>query len=670
MNVKDAALRVKKLRETIAKLRFKYHVENDPAVTDVVYSSLMNELRDLENKYPTLLDTNSPTKRIGGQALEKFEKITHQVTQWSFDDAFTEDDIRAFDERVRKLILEKTGVSQTPVYIVELKIDGIHLVLTYEKGILKTAATRGDGLVGENVTQNISTIQSLPLTLSQPISFIIEGEVWMPTRIFKSINEQRIAVGEPLFANPRNAAAGAVRQLDPKIAASRHLEAFLYDISLIHGGLTEPTSQKKELEILANLGFQVNTEWRECKNVEEIMAMWRHWQSRTNADLPYWVDGLVIKLKDCELQKKLGYTGKAPRWGIAFKFPAEEATTVVEKILWQVGRTKVITPVAHVRPVTVAGTTVSHATLHNMDEIKRLGLKIGDTVVLTKAGDIIPKIQSVLIELRTGSEKNVHAPRVCPVCGHATERREGEVALYCTNEACEGSVRETIIHFVGRGAADIEGLGEKIIEQLIDEGLVSTIADIFELTYDDLVGLDRFAEISAQKLIARIEAAKKIPLQKFLFGLGIRHVGEESAMRLARRFKTITSLQKAHVDELCSVDGIGTILGESIAAYFQEPAHVQLISRITALGVTILPPKEVDGPLAGKTFVFTGTMKKMSRGDAIKAVQNFGGASSDTVTKKTDYVVVGAEPGSKVQKAEKLGVKILTENEFLAILDV
>lgn len=668
MNLQDAELRATKLRETIAELRYKYHVENDPSSTDTVYSSLMDELRHLEEKFPQIADPNSPTKRIGSKALDKFEKVTHEVTQWSFDDAFTEDDIREFDARVRKLILEKTGTATPPVYIVELKIDGIHCVLTYEKGRLVTAATRGDGIVGENVTVNITTIQSLPLTLPKPVSMIIEGEVWMPTRIFNRINAEREKTGEPVFANPRNAAAGAVRQLDPSIAASRHLEAFLYDISLIKGGLQEPPSQKEELQTLAELGFQVNTEWRECRSVEEIMDMWKQWQGRSNKTLAYWVDGLVIKLNDRELQKALGYTGKAPRWGIAFKFPAEEATTVVEKIVWQVGRTKVITPVAHLRPVSVAGTTVSHATLHNIDEIKRLDLKIGDTVVIEKAGDIIPKIKYVIKEMRTGKEKNIHEPEVCPVCEHPTIRRDGEVALYCTSKQCEGSQRENITHFVGRGAFEIDGLGEKIIEQLIIEGLVSTYADIFELTYEDLIGLDRFAEISARKLIINIEAAKNVPLDKFVYSLGIRHVGEESATRLARHFKTLAKIMDASVDDLLKVDGIGTKVGESIAEYFTEEAHRHMIGRMLEHGVKLQVVAAAVGPLVGKTFVFTGTMEHMSREEGGDAVKRLGGSTSDTVGKKVDYLVVGEGGGSKAEKARKLGVQTLTEDEFLAII--
>ncbi len=669
MTERAAEARILKLRETVAALRYKYHVENDPEVTDVIYSSLMDELRRLEKEFPQFRDANSPTMRVGGVAQAGFKKVHHAIPQWSFEDAFTEGDIQEFDERVRKLIFEKTGKHETPEYVVELKIDGIHIVLTYEKGVLVMAATRGDGVVGEDVTRNIITIASVPLKLTEPATITVEGEVWMPTRVFTALNEARTKSGEALFANPRNAAAGAVRQLDPKIAESRHLEAFLYDISLVGPGVSEPASQAAELMYLASLGFQVNREWKKCRSVEDIMKLWRAWQGRNNKDLAYWVDGLVIKLNDRKLQKALGYTGKAPRWGIAFKFPAEEATTIVEKIVWQVGRTKVITPVAHLRPVSVAGTVVSHATLHNMDEIERLQVRIGDTVVIEKAGDIIPKIKYVIIKLRTGAEKKINFPKMCPVCGAATVRPEGEVALYCTNKKCEGSQRESLAHFVKRGAFEIDGLGDKIIEQLMSEGLVSVPADLFELTFEDLIGLDRFAEISAKKLIVHITRAKKITLDKFIYALGIRHVGEESAARLARHYKTLAALTQATAEELQAVEGVGDKVAESIAEYFGDAAHLHQLERMQKHGVEIgHMPEITDGPLASTTFVFTGTLGAMSRPQAAEEVKKRGGTASDTLSSKITYLVVGDDPGSKAEKAKKLGVTILTEAEFLAIL--
>ncbi|MDQ5931519.1 MAG: ligase, partial [Patescibacteria group bacterium] len=647
MTETDALMRAEKLRVAIADLRYKYHVTNDPSVTDTVYSSLMDELRHLESEFPSIKSPDSPTQRVGGRALDSFQKIRHSVTQWSFEDAFDQEDVEAFDGRVRKLVAENFGTTDNPEYCVELKIDGIHIVLTYEDGKLVTAATRGDGVIGEDVTENIKTIQSIPLTLKKPVSIVVEGEVWMPTRVFNELNEVRAAAGEQQFANPRNAAAGAVRQLDPAVAASRRLEAFLYDISAIEGGMDEPPSQVAELETLAALGFQVNHDWIMCRSVSDIMAMWSQWKERQNKDLAYWVDGLVIKLNDRAQQKALGYTGKAPRWGIAFKFPAEEATTVVEKIVWQVGRTKVITPVAHMRPVSVAGTTVSHATLHNIDEIERLDVRVGDTVVIEKAGDIIPKIKSVIESLRSGEEKKVRAPKECPVCGGEVVRPEGEVAIYCANKKCEGSQKEAISHFVGRGRFDIDGLGEKIVEQLINEGLISVAADLFELTYEDVVGLDRFAPISAKNLITSIENARKITLDRYIYALGIRHVGEESATRLARRFGSLHKFLAATPEELNDIEGIGEVVAKSISDYLADESHMKQIARMQEHGVVVESAAAVAiGPLTGSTFLFTGTLSSMSRTEAGERVKKFGAEVADTVNKKVTHVVVGADAGS------------------------
>jgi DNA ligase (NAD+) len=670
MTEKDASVRAEKLRIAIADLRYKYHVTNDPSVTDTVYSSLMDELRHLESEFPSIKSPDSPTQRVGGRALDSFQKIRHAVTQWSFEDAFDQEDIDAFNTRVQKLVAENFGITENPEYCVELKIDGIHIVLTYENGKLITAATRGDGVVGEDVTENIKTIQSIPLTLKKPVSIIVEGEVWMPTRVFNQLNEVRAAAGEQLFANPRNAAAGAVRQLDPAIAASRRLEAFLYDISAITDGMDEPPSQVAELQTLAELGFQVNHDWKLCRSISDIMSMWSQWKERENKDLAYWVDGLVIKLNDRAQQKALGYTGKAPRWGIAFKFPAEEATTVVEKIVWQVGRTKVITPVAHMRPVSVAGTTVSHATLHNIDEIERLDVRVGDTVVIEKAGDIIPKIKSVIESLRSGSEKKVHAPKECPVCGGEVVRPEGEVAIYCANKKCEGSQKEAISHFVGRGRFDIDGLGEKIVEQLISEGLISVAADLFELTFEDVVGLDRFAPISAKNLITSIENARKITLDRFIYALGIRHVGEESATRIARRFGSLTKFLAATPEELAEIEGVGDVVAKSIVDYLADESHTKQIARMVEHGVVVESAAEIAiGPLTGSTFLFTGTLSSMSRTEAGERVKKFGAELADTVNKKVTHVVVGEDAGSKEEKAKKMGIPRLTEGEFLAILE-
>lgn len=665
----QARLRAQKLRATIAQMRYKYHVLNDPTVTDTVYSSLMDELRKLERAYPDIVTAVSPTQRVGGVVARSFKKIRHAVAQWSFDDAFTQEDIAAFDERVRKLIREKTGQPTAPTYVSELKIDGIHLVLTYRDGSLITAATRGDGTVGEDVTENARTIQSIPLQLSVSFSGVVEGEVWMPTRVFTSLNAQRTAAGEPLFANPRNAAAGAMRQLDSALTASRQLEIFVYDISKIDGGITEPHTQHEELELLKKMGFQVNGDWKRCRSVADIMRMWEVWRGRDNTTHAYWVDGLVIKLDDRELQRALGYTGKAPRWGIAFKFPAEQATTVLERVVWQVGRTHVITPVAHVRPVSVAGTTVSHATLHNPDEIERLGVRVGDTVIIEKAGDIIPKISSVITTLRTGQEQRIVIPRRCPVCNSPTQRTDGVVALRCTNRSCEGSQRERIIHFVSKGGFDISGLGEKIVQQLIDEGLVSRAADIFSLTYEDLVGLDRFADVSAKKLVESIHAAKVISLEKFIFSLGIEHVGEEIATRLAQHFKTCDRFERATADELTTVSGVGDVVAASVAAYLADQQHQAQFAALHDAGVHVKDAQaHASGPLSGRVFVFTGTLDALSRTEAAQRVRARGATVADSITANVTDVVAGTKPGSKLSQARGRGIRVLTEEEFLRII--
>lgn len=666
---RSAGERAKKLRTTIADLRYRYHVKNDPSVTDAVYSSLMDELRHVEQEYPSLVTPDSPTQRVGGVVAKQFKKIKHAVAQWSFDDAFSQEDIEAFDERVRKLILEKTRKTRTPQYVAELKIDGIHLVLTYQNGALQSAATRGDGMVGEDVTANARTIQSIPLTLAESFSGVVEGEVWMPTAVFNTLNTSRAAAGEPLFANPRNAAAGAMRQLDPALTAVRQLEIFVYDISKIDGGISEPATQHDELIELRRLGFQVNNDWQRCASVAAIMRMWEAWRSRDNTKQPYWVDGLVIKLDHRELQRALGYTGKAPRWGIAFKFPAEKATTVLERVVWQVGRTRVITPVAHVRPISVAGTTVTHATLHNPNEIARLGIRIGDTVILEKAGDIIPKISSVILPLRPKDSRAIVIPKKCPVCASAVARDAGGVAIRCTNRACEASSRERIIHLVSKGAFDIAGMGEKVVQQLIDEGLISRAADIFSLTYDDLVGLDRFADVSARKLVAAIATAKKVSLQKYIFALGIEHVGEEIAERLARYCKTRERFERASSDGLIKVDGVGEIVAASVAAYLADPQHQAQFAAFRDSGVRVMPfVEQHGGPLSGRVFVFTGTLDSLTRERAQECARARGAIIADAITKQVTDVVAGGNAGSKLTRAKKHGTRILTEQEFLAII--
>ncbi len=670
---RELQIRAEKLRAQVDDLRYRYHVLNDPEVTDAMYEGLMDELRKIEAAHPDLITPDSPTQRVAGQPSEKFEKIKHTVTQWSFNDAFDTQDMEDWQERILKILEKELGSRPADLeYVCELKIDGLHMVLTYEEGVLKTAATRGDGLVGENVTANIKTIWSVPITLEKKLSLVAEGEVWMDKKMLVKINEERKKQDEPLFANPRNAAAGTIRQLDPAIVAARKLSLTAYDISSDNA----PVSQAEELQLLKTLGFKTDSHWKVCKNLAEIFEFYTHWQEhKTSQD--FWIDGVVIKVNQKKYQNILGFTGKAPRWAIALKFPAEQGTTKIKEIIWGVGRTGAITPVAVMEPVKLAGTTVTHATLHNWDEIERLGVRIGDTVVVEKAGDIIPKIIRVLDKLRTGEEKKIREPKTCPICKSEVQRKsvidtaqEKSVALFCANKNCYAQQLRRLIHFVGKGGFDIEGLGKKIMEQLVKEGLIETAADIFMLTKGDLEPLERFAEKSADNLIAAINQAKQIPFARFINALGISHVGEETAIKLAQVFSTLDRLHNATLEELEQISDVGPQVATSIYNYFKEEKNKKLLQDLIKNGVEILSPQAAvsGGKLSGKTFVMTGTLSTMGRDEAKEKIRALGGTVSESVSKKTDYVVVGAEPGSKAKKAEELGVKILDESEFVAFI--
>lgn len=528
MTKQETKIRIEKLKKEINHHRYLYHVLDKQEISEKALDSLKHELYQLEQKFPEFIAPDSPTQRIGGKPLDEFKKAKHQVLQWSFNDAFDPEEIKEFDERIKRQ-LGKLVNSKPIDYVCELKIDGLHMVLTYRKGIFVLGATRGDGKIGEDVTQNLKTIESIPLRLEKPIDVIVEGEVWMAKRVFEVLNKEREKRGEPLLANPRNAAAGAIRQLDPKITAERKLDCFIYDLSASSIGI--PTTQREELEVLKSLGFKINQYYQYCSNIEEVIKFWEKWKDRKESQ-DYWIDGVVVKVNSRYLQESLGYTGKAPRWAIAFKFPGEEATTIVKDIQIQIGRTGTLTPVAHLKPVRIAGTVISRATLHNEDEIKRLDIRIGDTVIVQKAGDVIPDIVKVLPKLRIGKEKKFYMPNKCPICNTKTERKPKEAATYCTNPNCFAQEREKMIHFVSKKAFDIEGMGEKIVTQLINEGLISKPADIFNLKQGDLEPLERFAEKSAKNLIEAIEKSKRISLAKFIFALGIRYVGEETALLL------------------------------------------------------------------------------------------------------------------------------------------
>lgn len=683
-----AKKRIEKLTDEINKLRYEYHILDKPDITDEVYDSLTRELRELEEKYPDFRLSNSPIGRIGGKPMKKFQKVRHLERQWSFDDVFGFSELRKWEEKIERMVGKinpKKIQSPNLNYCCELKIDGLKVILNYENGEFIRGATRGDGIIGEDVTQNLRTISSIPLKLSYPIDCVVVGECYMGKKELKRINDMRNKKNEPLFANSRNAAAGSIRQLDPKIAASRKLECFVYDAdylgSFAKSGFEMPKTQIEELKLLENLGFSVNKKYKLCKNIEEIEEYYKKWIKNRDS-LDYGLDGIVIKIDSNKIQKNLGYTGKSPRWGVAYKFPAEKVTTIVEDIKVQVGRTGALTPLAHLRPVQVAGSTVSRATLHNEDEIKRLDIKIGDTVVIRKAGDIIPEVVEVIKNLRTGKEKTFHMPKSCPICGGKVERHEGEAATYCLNPKCFAIEKEKIIHFVSKKGFNIDGMGEKIVEQLMNEGIISNAAEIFELKKGDLEPLERFAEKSADNLIASIENSKKIALEKFLFALGIRYAGEETAVLIANNLKLVINrkigslkdiidvFSRIEIEDWLKVKGIGIKSAESLSEWFSRKENIKLLENMEKSGIEIeFPSLKTDNyKLKNKIFVLTGELRNFTRDEAKDMIRYAGGDVSSSVSRKTDYVVAGDNPGSKYDKAKELGVKIIDEKEFKKII--
>lgn len=663
----DIRGRYEKLKKTLNRHRYLYYALEAPEIPDSAYDELERELASIEEKHPELITPDSPTQRVGG-VLGVFKKVQHTVPQWSFNDVFTEEELQNFDARMKKML----GISSLE-YTSELKIDGLKVVLTYENGNLITAATRGDGIVGEDVTHNVRTIQSVPLVLERPIDCVVEGEIWMSEEALEKTNKEREKNGEPLFANPRNAAAGSIRQLDPKIAATRGLDTFIYDVASTSEEL--PDTQEEELKYLQELGFKVNKHWKLAKNIDEVVSYWKTW-GKKNKSQGYWIDGVVVKVNNRTYQEQLGYTGKAPRFAVAFKFKAEQVTTVVEDIVLQVGRTGVLTPVAHLRPVLVAGSTVSRATLHNEDEINRLDVRIGDTVILQKAGDVIPDIVKVLPELRTGKEKPYAWPTHVPECGGdgRIERVPGQAAWRCVYKDSFAQIRRRYRHFASKGALNIEGLGPSTVDALLEKNLVQHLDDFFTLTEGDLLTLEGFAEISAKKLIESIQrTAKNVTLARLLTGLSLPQVGEETAILLASHFKTLDMVAEAGEDTLVALDGIGPIVGKSIVDWFAEKENKKLLERLQKL-IYITNPEyktaQTSGnlPLSGKTFVLTGTLSTLSRDEAKEKIRKLGGDVSSSVSKNTTYVVAGEEAGSKLANAEKLGVQVLNEEEFLNLI--
>ena len=646
---KEILERVNKLRETIKRHSHLYHTLDKPEIEDSAYDALVRELEDLESQYPALNTPDSPTQQVGDVVLKEFSKVEHKVSQWSFNDAFDEDDIRAFDERIRRLL-----DGEKPEYLVELKIDGLKVVLTYEKGVLKTAATRGDGRVGEDVTGNVRTIRSIPHNLKQQVSIIIEGEIWMAKTVFDKLNQERKKKGEDLFANPRNIAAGSIRQLDPSITRSRRLDSFIYDIADLQLGhaVSKLNTQEEELNFLKELGFQINPHYKKFDNIEGVVKHWEFWNKKKNKE-DYLLDGLVVKVNDVEQQKKLGYTGKSPRFGIAFKFSAEQVTTLVEDITLQLGRTGVLTPVAKLRPVLVAGSTVSRATLHNEDEIKRKDIRIGDPVVIQKAGDVIPEVVRVVEEMRTGKEKIFKFPEHPVRDAYVQQKRKLE-------------------YFVSRNVFNIDGLGKNIIQQLMDANLIYNFDDLFTIKKGDLETLERFGEKSIDNLLKAIEKARDVTLVRFIASLSIPQVGEETARDLAEYFGTPKRFAEATFEQLTAINGVGDVVAQAILDWFSPPAggkeNKKLYDRLLKYVRVQSPKRPSFGKLNGKSFVLTGSLEKMSREEAKEKIRTLGGNISSSVSKNTDYLVAGADPGDKYEKAQELGVKILNEREFLDML--
>ncbi|MBS4198062.1 NAD-dependent DNA ligase LigA [Bacillus sp. FJAT-49732] len=654
---------LKELYNLLNQYNYEYHVLDNPSVPDAEYDRLMRELIKLEEEHPELISPDSPTQRVGGEPLSTFEKVRHETQMLSLANAFSEEDLRDFDRRVRQ------GIGEQFSYVCELKIDGLAVSLRYIDGLFVQGSTRGDGTIGEDITANLRTIRSIPIRLKEPFSLEVRGEAYMPKKSFLQLNKVREENGEVLFANPRNAAAGSLRQLDPRIAASRNLDVFLYGMG--DSGTTGVTAHSEGLDLLQKMGLKVNNERKKCESIEEVIEYIKKW-TENRPHLDYEIDGIVIKVDSIDQQEQLGSTAKTPRWAVAYKFPAEEVITKLIDIELSVGRTGVITPTAILEPVRVAGTTVQRASLHNEDLIREKDIMLHDYVVVKKAGDIIPEVVNVLTERRNGEEIPFHMPTHCPECDSELIRLEGEVALRCINPTCPAQRREGLIHFVSRNAMNIDGLGEKVIGQLFSLQLVKDPADIYFLTKDQLLNMERMGEKSATNLINAIQASKANSLEKLLFGLGIRHVGEKAAKTLAEHFETIDKLSIASREELISVEEVGEKMADAIATFFENEEFEQLISKLKNAGVNMeyLGPKRsetanIDSYFNGKTVVLTGKLEKMNRNEVKATIESLGGKVSGSVSKKTDLVIAGEDAGSKLTKAEELGIEVWDEERLL-----
>ncbi len=657
----EARKRIEELRQQIIYHEKKYYVDNDPQISDYEFDQLMAELKRLEEAFPEFITPDSPTQRIGEQPVEGFPTAEHRWPMLSIENCYDVDGLREFDERVRKLL-----PGEKIEYVAELKIDGVSMSVRYNGGKYQQAVTRGDGFRGDEVTAQVKTIRSLPLTIPLIEDVEVRGEVYLPYESFKKINEEREKNGEPPFANPRNATAGSVRLLDPKEVARRRLDIFLYYI-FING--QEMPSQWENLQQLKKLGFKINPHSRLCQNIEEVISYHRQWTEKRDS-LDYDVDGVVVKVNSTRQRQILGATAKSPRWAIAFKFPARQATTRIKDIIVQVGRTGALTPVAILEPVQISGTTISRCTLHNEEELKRKDIRIGDYVLLERSGDVIPHIVSVMKERRTGQEKPFVWPKKCPVCHSTLYKEEGEAISHCLNPSCPARIRESIIHFASRRAMNIEGLGEALVDQLLASGLVKKIPDLYHLKYEDLVQLERMGPKSVRNLLNKIEESKSRELWRLIFALGIRHVGEKMAQTLARRYKDLDRLAAATEEDLMQIEGIGPEVAKGIVFFFSQPENRELLKELKQAGLKFKETEKESGsrPLEGLTFVLTGTLSSMTRDEAKEKIEQLGGNVSSSVSRNTDYLVVGEEPGSKLARARELGVKIINEKEFLALL--
>jgi DNA ligase (NAD+) len=667
---KDMTKKIEALREKIRHHEYRYYALDDPEISDAEFDKLMQQLIDLEAAHPELVTQDSPTQRVGGKPSEGFVKAAHSSPMLSLDNTYNVDDLRNWERRVHEL----SGRKEID-YVCELKLDGMSLALQYEDGRLARGLTRGDGSIGEDVTSNIRTVRSIPLSISKetlkktgvPGDFEVRGEMLMPLASFRKMNEEQERKGLKVFANPRNATAGTVRNLEPSVTAERRLDYFAY--MLLRNGRTYFDRHWETLNALEAMGFKVNRSRILAHNFEEVWGFIEK-EETLREKLPYEIDGIVVKVDRTALQDELGYTGKAPRWAIAYKYAARAGITQIEDIVPQVGRTGKLTPVAHLKPVFIGGTTVSRATLHNMDEIERLGVKIGDWVEVERGGDVIPKVTRVVEDKsHPRGSRPFRMPERCPVCGTHVVRAEGEVDYRCVNANCPAKLRETILHFASRGVMNIEGMGDALVTQLTERGLVKNVADIYKLTKEDLLLLERMGDKSAQNVLDEIEASKKLPLERVIFGLGIRFVGERTAQFLAEHFGAMEHLMNASEEELQQVDEVGPRIAESIIEFFAEPSNRKLVERLRAAGLTFTGKKKERGTkLAGKVFVLTGTLANYSRDEAKKMIEDAGGKVTGSVSKKTDYVVAGTDAGSKLDKAKELGVNVIDEKEMEKLL--